>query len=533
MAVTDEKTHHPAPSVEKPLPFSLNDEPPIQEAALNVSGHKQELQRNFGLLSLTGMGVATGNVWVALGGSLVGSIREAIYNGGPPGILYEFIAASIFYWAIAASIAELSSAIPSSGGVYHWATITAGRYGRPCGWFAGWWNCLAWLLGFASIVQIVSALSVSMYAVMHDDFVTKQWHVFVTYIIVTWVSCFIVGYLNRALPVIEQLGGYFVMAGVLITIVVCAVLPHVNHQAYASNATVWKDWNNETGYSSDGFAFLLGMLNGVFAVGTPDLVTHLAEEVPLPSRNIPKAILAQFIVGFFCGLFYLIAILYGIQDFDAVLNSTYLFPLAEIYRQAAGTKAGAVGLLFLAFLPIFITCIGTCLTASRIFWTLARDQATPYSHYFSKVNTQTHNPFRAIVFTACFSTVLGCIYVGSTTAFSAFAGSFVILSTLSYVSAILPHLLGGRKSLVPGWFWMRGVTGFVVNGIASAYIIVFIVIFCFPFSLPVDAASMNYACLMSGGLSLFVLLFWFVRQSAYVGPKEVILDEHVLAKDAI
>ena len=30
--------------------------------------------------------------------------------------MYEFIAASFFYWMIAASIAELSSAIPSSGG---------------------------------------------------------------------------------------------------------------------------------------------------------------------------------------------------------------------------------------------------------------------------------------------------------------------------------------------------------------------------------------------------------------------------------
>ena len=34
------------------------------------------------------------------------------------------------------------------------------------------------------------------------------------------------------------------------------------------------------GYTSSGFVFLLGMLNGAFSVGTPDLVTHLAEEVP-------------------------------------------------------------------------------------------------------------------------------------------------------------------------------------------------------------------------------------------------------------
>ncbi|KAL9605829.1 MAG: hypothetical protein Q9179_000977 [Wetmoreana sp. 5 TL-2023] len=416
--------------------------------------------------------------------------------------------------------------------VYHWATITAGRYGRSCGWFAGWWNCLAWLLGAASTTQIVAAQTVSMYAVIHEEFVTKQWHVFVTYILITWITCLIVLYMNRALPSIEMIGGFFVIAGVFISIVVCAVMPYVNHKAYANNPSVWKNWQNQTGYTSSGFAFVLGMLNGAYAIGTPDLVSHLAEEVPHPSSNIPKAILAQFVFGFLSGLFYLIAILYGISDFSAVLDSSYLFPLAEIYRQAAGSNAGSVGLLFLAFMPTFLSCIGCNVTASRIFWTLARDNATPFSHFFANVNGRTHNPFRAIVLSAVFCTVLGCIYVGSTTAFAAFVGSYVVLSTLSYLAAILPHLVSGRKNVTPGWFWMRGMTGFIINGVSCAYIIVFIVIFCFPFALPVNAKTMNYTSLITGGLSLFVLAFWFIRQSTYVGPREVVLDAHVLAKDA-
>lgn len=239
------------------------------------------------------------------------------------------------------------------------------------------------------------------------------------------------------------------------------------------------------------------------------------------------------VFGFFSGLFYLLAILYGINDLDAVLDSNFLFPLAEIYRQAAGTSSGSVGLLFLAFLPTFLSCIGCYVTASRIFWTLARDRATPFSRFFSHVDNGHHNPFRAIVFSGVFATVLGCIYVGSTTAFAAFVGSFIILSTLSYVAAILPHLLSRRRNVIPGWFWMKGAAGFVVNGISCAYIIVFIVIFCFPFSMPVDAKTMNYASLITGGLSLFVLAFWFIRQGTYVGPRKVILDAHVLVKDAI
>lgn len=49
-------------------------------------------------------------------------------------MLYEFIAASVFYWFVAASIAELASAIPSSAGVYHWASVTPGhKWGRVNG----------------------------------------------------------------------------------------------------------------------------------------------------------------------------------------------------------------------------------------------------------------------------------------------------------------------------------------------------------------------------------------------------------------
>lgn len=63
----------------------------------------------------------------------------ALYNGGPPGVIYAFIAISCFYFMIAACIAEMASAIPSSADVYHWACVTGGKtYGRVLGYFAGW-----------------------------------------------------------------------------------------------------------------------------------------------------------------------------------------------------------------------------------------------------------------------------------------------------------------------------------------------------------------------------------------------------------
>ena len=43
------------------------------EVGINASGHKQELERNFSLLSICGVAVTTGVSWTSVGGSVVGS----------------------------------------------------------------------------------------------------------------------------------------------------------------------------------------------------------------------------------------------------------------------------------------------------------------------------------------------------------------------------------------------------------------------------------------------------------------------------
>ncbi|OCT48563.1 putative choline transport protein [Cladophialophora carrionii] len=486
---------------------------------INASGHAQELSRNFSLISLAGVGLVVGNVWPAIGGSIL----VAIFNGGPPGVLYEFLVVSVFYWIVAASIAELASAIPSSAGVYQWATITAGkRWGRVVGFFAGWWNCLAWILGAASMTSIFSNTVVQMYALKHPDFVSKPWHVFVTYIIVTWIACLIVCFFNEAMPRLNSIGIFFILAGFLITIVVVTVMPgRDGRPGHASSAFVWTEWTADIGYPN-GFVFVAGMLNGAFSVGTPDTTSHLAEEIPYPQRNVPIAIACQMSIGFVTGFAYLIAILYAINDYDALFESPY--PIAEIYRQATGSANGAIGLLTLVLICIGICVCGLYITCGRTLWALARDGATPFPSILGQVNHRLGMPFNSTIMSAIIVTILGAIYVGSTTAFNAFVGSFVLLSSSSYTAAILPHLLTKRRNIeVYGPFHLKGAIGFVFNFIACAYMMVWFVIYCFPYYLPTDAQTMNYACLIWGGFTIFVAAWWLLgARKGYQGPPMVV-----------
>ncbi|GAM34445.1 hypothetical protein TCE0_015f02031 [Talaromyces pinophilus] len=426
------------------------------------------------------------------------------------------------YCFVAASIAELASAMPSSAGVYQWSAVVSGtRYGSMVSFYAGWWNTLAWVFATISSGSVVAQQVVQMYALFHPAYTFQRWHVFVTYIVVTWLCCFLVAFANRALPWVNHIGLFLIIAGVFVSILVCAIMP--SH--HGSNDFVWRDWHNETGYSSNGLVFAMGMLNGAYAM---DCVSHLAEEIPRPNVNVPKAIAAQIVIGLLSTFLYLLALLYSISDINTVVESSFNFPLAQIYLQATGSRAGALGLLIVIFLPSLCACIAAYITAGRVLWTLGRDGATPFSKVVGKIDIRHKNPMNSTLICGVTGTAFGGIYMGSETAFNAFVSSFVILMSLSYIATLGPHLFQRRHSVVRGPFWLKGAAGYIVGGISCAYLVACIVIFCFPYTIPTSAISMNYTSVITGGVTALVTAWWFwKRRTEYVGPQMVVMASAV------
>ena len=171
-----------------------------------------------------------------------------------------------------------------------------------------------------------------------------------------------------------------------------------------------------------------------------------------------------------------------------------------MYRQATGTRGGAVSLLILMLIPLLGSSVGTALAQSRAFWALARDRATPFSETLGKVNDSHKVPANAIIFVTCFDTVLGAIYAANTIAFDAISGSFAALISLSYLMAIFPFLLGKRRNVKPGPFYIKGIVGYAVAIVSCIYLAVMIVFYMFSFAMPVTAAVMNYTCVIFGAM---------------------------------
>lgn len=154
--VDDSSDQHPLPTRDAQFKLEQTIESgSVVAHSVHGVGSSQGLQKNFNFISLAGTGLVVGIMWPALAGSLLASIT----NGGAPGVIYEFIAVSVCYFNIAAVIAELASAMPSAAGVLLWASVTAGRRcGRLVGYFAGYWNCLAWIFAEASMSCIAGML---------------------------------------------------------------------------------------------------------------------------------------------------------------------------------------------------------------------------------------------------------------------------------------------------------------------------------------------------------------------------------------
>lgn len=165
-------------------------------------------------------------------------------------------------------------------------------------YYRRWINFYGWMFSLASLVQITSNIAVSMYAVYNfDTYTSEPFHVYLGYLIILWGSAAFLVFGNKYGPQTQHVGTFFVLIGGVVTIIVLATLP----KRHASNHFVWAsfDENNVTGWPG-GMAFLLGVLNGAFTIGTPDSVTHMAEEMPHPKKDLPKAIMLQIFLGFVC-----------------------------------------------------------------------------------------------------------------------------------------------------------------------------------------------------------------------------------------
>ena len=73
-----------------------------------------------------------------------------------------------------------------------------------------------------------------------------------------------------------------------------------------------------------------------------------------------------------------------------------------------------------------------------------------------------------------------------------------------------------------------GKAGFVVNTVASVFIVFFNILYCFPYALPTTTATMNYNSVILVGVFALAGVWWLVHASRnYKGPRLAELSQEL------
>lgn len=144
------------------------------EEVLASLGYKPEFKREFTLWSTFCVSFAV------LG--LLPSFASTLYYGmgyaGTAGMTWGWLVAMIGIQSVASSMAELCSAMPTSGGLYYAAAVLAPPgWGPLAAWVTGWSNWLGQITAAPSVNYGVAAMILAAASIQNPSYVPTNYQV--------------------------------------------------------------------------------------------------------------------------------------------------------------------------------------------------------------------------------------------------------------------------------------------------------------------------------------------------------------------
>jgi choline transport protein len=354
--------------------------------------------------------------------------------------------------------------------------------------------------------------------------VTYAWHFYMLFVACAAIALVINIPLFRWYPHLLKTMVLYTNAGAIFIFIAILVRATPKQSATA----VFVDIINLTGWESKGVVFFIGLLPGVTAVNAFDSAAHMSEEIPEPKKQVPKAMVISALLSFVAAIPMVLAYMFSIVDQEALYNPIGGQPIIQLFLDSMASLPLTIISSLLLIVSMIMSAVTVLTTFSRIWWSLARENGTPFPQFFSKINSKNELPVPAILFGFGATVALGAIQLGSTTAINAILGAGIICMMLSYVLPII-LFIGARKSLPKKRYFNLGRFGLALNIVAIVWTIFITVWLFFPLYLPVTALTMNYAIAVMAGVVVFSLINWFAhsRKSYREPPVVVNMEEPV------
>ncbi|KAJ5640580.1 hypothetical protein N7528_000205 [Penicillium herquei] len=476
-------------------------------------GRDQELNRNFRFLSVLGFTAVLMCTWEAV---LFGS-SYGLTDGGKGGMIYTYLGGLAGFSFVILSMAEMASMAPTSGGQYHWVSEFAPPGSQAIlSYITGWICVLGWHTGIAGCCYTVANMIVGVLAINYPDtYDYKPWHVTLLVIAVAVVAILFNTFLAQKLPLIEgiilivHVFGFF---GILIPLWVLS--PKV------PNSEVWGSIEDRGGWGNNGLSCLVGLIGPIYALIGPDSAVHMAEEIRDASRVLPRGMLWTLILNGSTGFIMIVTFAYCVGDIDEVLATATGFPFIQVFLNATGSVRAATGMTVIIMVMQFCAAISNVATTSRQIYSFARDRGVPFSDFFSRVNKTFTVPLNALCVSFVIVALLSLINIGSAVAFNAIMalGTAALLS--SYIISIsCVRLRRWRGQPLPPARWSMGKFTPICDTISILVLLVIFLFSFFPTTNHPDAADMNFAIAIYGGVIIIAMGYYAIHgRKSYKGP---------------
>jgi amino acid transporter len=475
---------------------------------LHRLGYAQELLRRMS--GFSNFAISLSIICILAGG--ITSFQQGLCSVGGASIGLGWPIVCLFSLAVAAAMAQIASAFPTTGGLYHWASILGGR---GWGWTTAWFN----LIG---LVSVLAAINVGAYEFLASTVLPQfglypqalpeavQWDIKIFWVALVTLSQALFNHLGiRIVSWLTDFSGYLIL---VVSLALTAALLYwsqsldfsrlvtfTNYSFVPESNPVWPKTANLA------WLFLLGFLLPAYTVSGFDASAHTSEETVEASHNVPKGIVRSVLVSGIFGWIMLSAAILAAPSLDAAAEQGG-DAFGWIMHEVLPTRLTQALVLGIA-LAQYLCGLATVTSASRMLFAFARDGGLPYSPWLRHVSPSRRTP-PAAVWTAAIAALLFCLYTPVDTTIAA------VCTICLYVSYALPIGLGfaayGRSWTQMGP-WSLGGWYKPLAGISVAGCLVLIAVGMAP------PNEMSFGILLTFGVVLAILWFAFERRR-FPGP---------------
>lgn len=410
---------------------------------LHSMGYAQELLRSMG--GFSNFAISFSIICILSGG--INSLAQATSGAGGIGIGIGWPLGCAISGVFALAMAQISSAYPTAGGLYHWGSILGNRFS---GWLTAWFN----LLGLVTVLGAINAGTWTFFegafpGLGIENTLTNQ----TIFLAVITGSMAAINHFGIGLTAkLTDFSGYLILITAIALSAVCLyyaptwdfgrLFTFTNYSGEVGGG-VWPEVSNS-------WIFLLGLLLPIYTITGYDASAHTSEETVNAARSVPRGIVTSVLWAMVFGYIMLCSFVLMIPDMDEAAKQGW-----NVFFWAMDTNVphGVKTTLYVAIFVSQLLCgLATVTSTSRMIFAFSRDGGLPFSKALAKVSLAYRTPVAAIWTGATLAWLFvwgaSIVSIAGTSAYSIVVSCTVIFLFFSF---IIPITLGLFVYGTPKW----------------------------------------------------------------------------------